>query len=139
MRASEAAPATDDAYTAFLRASRILSGHSALNPAQSSRLYDALATDNPQFPDHVRALSQLLEQRQGAVQNLQQDIDNQHAEFAQLPRQILKAWYTGIVGDGVKARCVAFETALMNTLVSDKLAPPSYCYGTYGSWSLTSS
>lgn len=139
MRASEAAPPVDDAHTAFFTVSQILTGYSSLHSDQSSRLHEALVTDNPKFPDQVRALSRFLDQRQGALQNLQQDLDSQHAEFAGLPRQIVKAWYTGIVGDGEKARCVTFETALMNTLVSDKLVPPSYCYGAYGSWSLQSS
>jgi hypothetical protein len=39
------------------------------------------------------------------------------------------------VGEGDKARCLSFETNLSNELVSDKLRPPSYCYGGYGSWS----
>jgi hypothetical protein len=40
----------------------------------------------------------------------------------------------GIVGSGDKARCLAYETALNAIVVEDVLKPPTYAYGTYGSW-----
>jgi hypothetical protein len=40
----------------------------------------------------------------------------------------------GIVGDGAKARCLAYEKALNAVIVADVLKPPSYAYDAYGSW-----
>jgi hypothetical protein len=51
-----------------------------------------------------------------------------------LPRQIVTAWYTGIVGEDERARCITFETSLMYVVVADRLNPPSYCSGPYGTW-----
>jgi hypothetical protein len=65
---------------------------------------------------------------------LQHVLDNEHSALAALPRKIVTAWYLGVVGDGEKARCITFETSMMNEIVSDKLKPPSYGYGGYGSW-----
>ena len=44
------------------------------------------------------------------------------------------AWYPGIVGDPVRARCIAYESALNAVVVADVLKLPSYCYGEYGNW-----
>jgi hypothetical protein len=46
-----------------------------------------------------------------------------------LPRRIVTAWYTGVVGEGARARCITFETSLMHQIVADRLNPPSYCHG----------
>lgn len=51
-----------------------------------------------------------------------------------VPWQIVTAWYMGIVGDGAKARCLAYETALNAQVVADVLKPPTYADGAYGSW-----
>ena len=129
-----AAPITDAAHNAFLAASKILTGRSSLDPDQVSRLYDALLADDSQFAAGVQSLVTLIDQRKVDPMQLQHVLDSDHSALAALPRKIVTAWYTGIVGDGEKARCITFETALMNVIVSDKLKPPSYCYGGYGSW-----
>lgn len=129
-----AAPVAEAAGPAFLAASKILTGRSSLDPAQASRLYDALLADDPQLAAGIQALLALIDQRKIDLLQLQHVLDNEHSPFAALPRKIVAAWYTGIVGDGEKARCITYETALMNVIVSDKLKPPSYCYGAPGSW-----
>jgi len=134
IRPAFAAPTTDAAGDAFLAASKTLTGRSSLDATQASRLYAALLADDPQFAAGVQALVTLIDQRKIDPMQLQHLLDSQHSALAALPRKIVTAWYTGIVGDGEKARCITFETALMNVIVSDKLKPPSYCYGGYGSW-----
>ena len=129
-----AAPTADAADQAFLAASKILTGRASLDPAQASRLYDALLADDPQFAEGVQALVAILDQQNVDLSQLQHVLDNEHSLVAALPRKIVAAWYTGIVGEGEKARCITFETALANVIVSDKLKPPSYCYGAPGSW-----
>lgn len=129
-----AAPAADAAQDAFVSASKILTGRTSLDPKQASLLYSALIADDPQFAEGVQALATILDRRKSDLRQLQHVLDNEASPVAALPRKILTAWYTGIVGEGEKARCITYETALMNVVVSDKLRPPSYCYGAPGSW-----
>jgi fructose 5-dehydrogenase small subunit len=130
-RSASPAPADQDA---FLAASEFLTGRPSLEPGQASRLYEALIADDPQLPERLAALLDLIKQQRIDPLNLQQLLDQKNAPLAALPRKIVTAWYTGAVGEGDNARCVAFETSLMNVVVSDKLKPPSYCHGGYGSW-----
>jgi hypothetical protein len=129
-----AAPTTDAAHDAFLAASKILTGRSSLDPDQVSRLYDALLADDSQFAAGVQSLVTLIDQRKVDPLQLQHVLDSEHSTLAALPRKIVTAWYLGVVGEAEKARCVTFETNLTNVIVSEKLKPPSYCYGGYGSW-----
>ena len=48
--------------------------------------------------------------------------------------EIVTAWYLGVVGEGERARVVAFEKRSTPWSVADVLKPPTYCYGVYGSW-----
>lgn len=129
-----AASAADAAENAFLSASQILTGQDSLDPEQASLLYNALTADDPQFAEGVQALAKILDQRKIELLQLQHVLENEGSPVAALPRKIVAAWYTGIIGEGEKARCVTYETALMNVVVVDKLRPPSYCYGAPGSW-----
>ena len=129
-----AAPPADAAQSAFLSASQTLTGQSSLDPEEASRLYNALIADDPRFADGVQALAKILDQRNIDLLQLQHVLDSENSPVAALPRKIVTAWYTGIVGEGEKARCITYETALMNVVVADKLQPPSYCYGAPGSW-----
>jgi len=129
-----AVPTGDAAQDAFLSASQILTGQSSLDPEQASLLYSALIADDAQFAGGVQALAKILGQPNIDLLQLQRVLDNENSPVAALPRKIATAWYTGIVGEGEKARCVTYETALMNVVVADELQPPSYCYGAPGSW-----
>ena len=129
-----AVPTGDAAQDAFLSASQILTGQSSLDPEQASLLYSALIADDAQFAGGVQALAKILGQPNIDLLQLQHVLDSENAPIAALPRKIVTAWYTGIVGEGEKARCITYETALMNVIVADKLQPPSYCFGAPGSW-----
>jgi hypothetical protein len=123
------------ASQAFLSVSKALCGRDSLNPDDAVRLCNALVADDAQFSAGVQALAALMDRRQIDPLNLQQALDDEHSPLAALPRKIVTAWYLGVVGEGDKAQCLSFETNLSNELVDDKLRPPSYCYGGYGSWS----
>lgn len=122
------------ASEAFLSISKALCGHDSLNPDDAVRLCNALIADDSQFAAGVQALAALMDRRKIDPLKLQQALDDEHSPLGALPRKIVTAWYLGVVGEGDKARCLSFETNLSNELVSDKLRPPSYCYGGYGSW-----
>jgi hypothetical protein len=125
---------TDADMAAFLALSAILVGRQSLDAAQAKRLYTALVADDPGFPVSAKALLDVVEQRKIDPMQLQKILDDEKSPLAPLPRQIVTAWYLGIVGIGEKARCLAFETALNAEVVADVLKPPTYAYGAYGSW-----
>lgn len=128
-----AAP-TGDARDAFMAASKFLTGRSELASEQAARLFEALVAADQLFSDRVKALSTLIEKRKIDPLRLQQVLDAEHSDFMALPRQILRAWYVGIVGEGEDARCITFETNLSNVITKDRLRPPSYCFGAPGNW-----
>jgi hypothetical protein len=130
--ATQSAPASLDA---FMAVSRRLTGKDNLDAALGARLHAALGTEIPRFQAHVRALRAIIDERSIEPLQLQHTLDAEQAALAPLPRKIVSAWYTGIVGEGERAQCIAFETSLMHGIVADHLSPPSYCYGPPGSWS----
>ena len=129
-----AQPVADADQGAFLAVSAILVGRQSLDAAQAKRLYDALTADDAGFPATARALLAFINERKIDPLQLQAMLDTEKSPLAALPRNIVTAWYLGIVGDGERARCIAFETALNAEVVADVLKPPTYCYGVYGSW-----
>jgi hypothetical protein len=111
---------TATAPEAFLSVSRVITGRATLDPTQADRLYAGLSATVASFSTQLNALAAFIASNPCAA--------------SQLPRQIATAWYVGVVGAGPVARCVTYETSLMNVVVSDRLKPPSYAYGPYGSW-----
>jgi hypothetical protein len=118
----------------FLALSAILAGRQSLDAIQADRLYAALVADDGEFPAKTKALLDMIEQRKIDPLQLQKVLDDEKSPQSALPRRIVTAWYMGIVGEGPKARCLAFETALNAEAVADVLKPPTYAYGPYGSW-----
>jgi hypothetical protein len=106
-----AQPVADANRGAFPAVSAILAGRRALDQAQAKRLYDALAAGDPGFPAAASALLALIEARNVDPLQLQEVLDAEHSVLAPLPRRIVTAWYLGVVGEGERARMVAFETA----------------------------
>ncbi|HSU04831.1 MAG TPA: sugar dehydrogenase complex small subunit [Acetobacteraceae bacterium] len=131
---ASAQPVPDGDRGAFVAVSALLAGHQSMNEAQAVRLYNALAADDPGFPTAARALLAFINDRQVDPLHLQAVLDNEHSGLAALPRKIVTAWYLGVVGDGDRERCLAYETSLMSVAVADRLKPPTYAYGTYGTW-----
>jgi hypothetical protein len=129
-----AAAQTGTAHEAFLDLSRLLTGRASLDVGQGARLFDAFLTGTPGFQTGVERLLAWIKDHNVDVGQLQQTLDAESSPLAALPRQVMKAWYTGVVGEGGATRCVTFETSLMHRVVADRLNPPSYCYGPHGSW-----
>ena len=129
-----AQPADAGARDAFMTVSRILTGRPSLAADQATRLYEALVVDAPGFPADIQALRSFMDERRIDPAQLQSPLDAEQSPLTSVPRSIVRAWYTGIVGEAERARCITFETSLMHVAVADRLNPPSYCYGSYGSW-----
>ena len=127
-------PFDDRDQGAFLAVSAIIAGRQALDAQLAKRLYDALIADDKNFSSMTRELLSLIDARKIEPLNLQKVLDAEKSPLAGIPRAIARAWFLGIVGSGVKARCLAYENALNATIVADVLKPPTYAYGVYGSW-----
>jgi hypothetical protein len=129
-----AQPVADPNQVSFTALSAVLVGRASLDPNQGNLLYRALVSDDPGFPAAASALLSVIESRKVDPLRLQATLDADKSPLAPLPRKIATAWYMGVVGEGDRARCIAFETALNAVVVADVLKPPTYCYGPYGSW-----
>lgn len=129
-----AQPIQNNQHGAFVALSAIIVGRQSLDSDQAQRLYTAFVERFPSFPATVSALLELINSKQISPMMLQKALDTGHPELAALPRSIATAWIVGVVGDGNDAICLAYETAFMSDIVKDKLNPPSYAYGAYGSW-----
>lgn len=116
----------------FTAVSRALTERDSLSPALGEAIHTAFLAQNAQFDTQLARLAALL--ATPSAEPLQARLTGANADLAPLPGAILTAWYLGIVGHGEAARCVAYRDDLANQLVSDKLHPPSYAYGAYGSW-----
>ena len=119
---------------AFLAVSAILVGRQALDAVLAQRLYAALAADDPGLAASAQALLTLINDRQVDPANLHQLLTGENSPLAAVAQNIARAWFTGIVGSGDKARALAYEDALNAQMVQDFLKPPTYAYGVYGSW-----
>ena len=129
-----AEPARSTEHGSFAALSAILVGRAMLDSAQTDRLFDQLTADSPNFAADAKALLDAINQRHIDTLQLQHVLDGESSPLAPLPRQIMTAWCLGVVGSGVQARCVAYETAMNARMVADVLKPPTYAYGVYGSW-----
>nr|WP_051180336.1 sugar dehydrogenase complex small subunit [Caballeronia insecticola] len=123
-----------NARRVFSDVSRYLTGQAVLDETQSSRLLQALTDDDASFNDACRQLAAYLTANKPDPLHLQAELDAAKLAFAALPRRIVTAWYVGVVGDGSHARALTYSTSLMYRTVEDRLRPPSYAYGGYGSW-----
>ncbi|NBA93366.1 sugar dehydrogenase complex small subunit [Pseudomonas sp. R5(2019)] len=129
---AQAAP--DAERGAFVALSALIAGRQSLDSELAARYYDALGKADPAFPQAVKDVLLLINQRQIAPLQLQPLLDSDYPQLAPVPRKIASAWFLGVVGDKAQARALAYENALNAVFVSDVLQPPSYCYGAYGSW-----
>jgi len=120
---------------AFLALSAIIAGRQSLDSVLAKNLYNALLADDPSFASGVKDLLTLINERHIDPMQLQKVLDDEKSPLAPLPKKIATAWFMGVVGSGVKARVLAYENALNAQIVADKLKPPTYAYGVYGSWS----
>ncbi len=122
------------ASPAFTALSRYLTERSDLNAGLAARMQAALQAQNADFAAQTDALWQWIDSGKIALAALNERLKAEKPELAGVPGQVMQAWYLGIVGSGTKARAVAYEYALNAQTVSDKLRPPTYSYGMYGSW-----
>ncbi len=145
---------SNEPLAAFMELSAVLTGHSDLNGILGQEAFTALAQHEPTFGDNMRELLTFF--RAGGVDatGLQSRLAAERPELARIPRQVVRAWYLGVVGDvdeepageeelnpetaaqgTANARVVAWEQAMMFVPVADRLPVPSYCGGQAGFWS----
>lgn len=115
--------------------SQYLTERDDLTAKQGLRMQNAWQELDAQFSANVDALWQWIDSQKVALAELNERLKAEKPELAKVPAQVMQIWYTGIAGSGNQVRVVAYESALNAGVVADRLRPPSYAYGTYGSWS----
>jgi len=131
-----AAAAVDHApENAFLKLSRLLTGHSNLNPQAVERLFGALTSVNPAFTGQTAALADFVHGHGfSTVDTLAAVLDKQDTKLARVLHEIVEAWYSGVVGDGPRAQVIEYRYALMIEPVADVVGPVSYCHAAPFYW-----
>ncbi|PZP34466.1 MAG: sorbitol dehydrogenase [Roseateles depolymerans] len=109
----------------FLRLSEFLTGGKPLDATLAGRYLAELGKDNEQFAAATAALQRHIADTKPAHVDdlLATELD---AGLRQTAKQIVSAWYLGIVGDGAKARLVSYANALMYRPTEGVLVIPSY-------------
>ncbi len=150
--ATQETTASEAGLEEFMRLSARLTGHDDLLPAQGRAAFEALSQRFPGFGDGLDQLAAFMAERDDVeLSGLQAALDEAGAEFAWLPRQIVSAWYLGVVGaleqpadaeagltpptaiEGMEAmRIVAWEQALMFAPLAGTIPIPSYAF--QGNW-----
>lgn len=127
-----AGPVNDD----FALISRYLTGRNTLPDDFGTALFDAFVKTDADFPQQLSRLNQWITRNSVPAAEISRRLpaDSQVSDLAGLPALILTGWYLGIAGSGARAICVAYTSALANQDVAPVLNPPTYAYGTYGSW-----
>lgn len=133
-QASDTASAADPGFDAFLKLSHFLTGKTALDGELAKAIHTALLETTPDTQSHIEQLNGFIQQNNTPAKQLQSVLDDAKSPLASTPKQIMKAWYLGIVGEGTKARAVAYEQALMYPPIADVIVMPTYARGVPGYW-----
>lgn len=148
-----AQPSADAGFERFMRVSARLTGRDDLLEVPGRTRFDALSARFPGFDDGLEQLDAFMEEHGGEISGLQAALDQAGAAFAWIPRQIVSAWYLGVVGaveqteDAVagltppsalegtaSVRAIAWEQALMFTPLAGVIPIPSYAF--QGDWTV---
>jgi len=124
---SPVAPAWAAAETelaVFMDLSKRLTGRSDLDARFGQRLYDTLVKRDTGFATSLGEL-------QGKLGKTPQGLSEKAQDAA---RQILSAWYLGMVGSDYTATVVSYPDALMFKAAGGILKPRAFCFGMPGSW-----
>jgi hypothetical protein len=147
--ATQGTTTSEAGFEDFMRLSARLTGRDDLLPAQGRIAFDALSA---RFPGFREGLAQLTGFMDIEVSRLQAALDEAGAEFGWIPREIVSAWYLGVVGalevradaeaglvppaaiEGTTAaiRTVAWKQALMFAPLAGTIPIPSYAFE--GNW-----
>lgn len=122
------------ASSSFMALSHYLTARNDLSAKLGARMQAALQALDGQFNAQADALWSWIQSQNVALEQLQARLKAEKPELAAVPAQVMQVWYLGIAGSGTRTRVVAYEFALNAQTVSDKLKPPTYAYGVYGSW-----
>ena len=129
------ATASTSGNSGFMALSAYLTQRDDLDPKLGARMQAAWQELDDKFNANVDALWQWIDSNQVALADLNTKLQAEKPELAKVPAQVMQIWWQGIAGSGTQVRVVTYEHALNAQAVADKLRPPSYAYGHYGSWS----
>lgn len=128
------ASAATSGASGFMALSAYLTERNDLPAPLGARMQAAWQELDDKFNANVDALWQWIDSNHVALAELNPRLQAEKPELAKVPAQIMQIWWQGIAGSGTQVRVVTYEHALNAEAVADRLRPPSYAYGNYGSW-----
>lgn len=122
--------------TAFLTLSTLLMPGAQLEPRIGARLYAALLARDGGFVAQSKALMDFarnanLTDVEALAATLQLQGETVHLATM---KQIIAAWYLGVVGGDTGGTLVTYELAVMHQQVKDAVGVPTYCRARPGYW-----
>lgn len=119
-----AAAAAEAELATFMELSRRLTGRNDLDAKVGQSLHETLLKHDAGFAARLGEL-------QGKLGKTPQGLSEKARDTA---RQILSAWYLGMVGSDYTATVVSYPDALMFKAAGGVIKPRAFCYGMPGSW-----
>jgi len=120
-------------FTAFIRLSRLLTGHNSLDIQLGERLYSAMCQQNAQFAGWVKQLSDYVQQNNiPDVETLDEKLKQQPLHEPMMA--IVKAWYSGVIEPGYHATVYGYQQALMYQIPRDGMVIPTYAHNGPDYW-----
>ncbi|MEG3133610.1 sorbitol dehydrogenase family protein [Rouxiella sp. T17] len=118
---------------AFIKLSRLLTGHNSLDVQLGERLYLALCQHDGQFSAQVKQLIAFAEQNNiPDVETLDEKLKQQPLHEPMM--SIIKAWYSGVIEPGYHARVYGYQQALMYQVSRDGMVIPTYAHNGPDYW-----
>ncbi|TBW09351.1 hypothetical protein E0E52_07990 [Azotobacter chroococcum] len=108
----------------FMELSRHLTGRNDLDAKVGQSLHETLVKRDAAFAARLGEL-------QGKLGKTPQGLSEKAQDAA---RQILSAWYLGMVGSDYTATVVSYPDALMFKAAGGVIKPRAFCFGMPGSW-----
>lgn len=117
----------------FLRFSRFATDHDALDETLGSALFNALKKKDPSFQQRFDDLVRKFSARAyPSVEVFEENLRGDPTHTTLLA--IIRAWYSGTVGEGLETRVYAFETALMYQPPKDVVVIPTFAFDGPNYW-----
>ena len=111
----------------------MLTGHQSLDPVTGQRLFQAMSTQDAEFPAAVSALIAYAREH-GASKVEALDVALKGTPLHGALLRVIQAWYSGVIEPGSNATVYACQGALMYRVPADGVVIPTYAHNGPNCW-----
>jgi fructose 5-dehydrogenase small subunit len=126
MAAQDAEAASSALRAAFLRLSMFVTGQRDLDQETGARFYAALSHRDPAFAAKIGALITRIDEAKFADMDAFLAATPADSALFGTAKQVVSAWYLGIVGEAADAELITYAESLMYRPTRGVLAVPTY-------------